>query len=179
MERKKYSQLEFFLKDDNQLSSCLPKERIHFFSYARRYEKKVIWTIFFVVWGLFSFSLGVERGKRLAVITKEIKPINLPASSTKISSQKPVVTPKEATAIEKETTAVQTENYIIQLASYRSKRLAEKEAQVLKEKGFQPIIFSKGGYIVLCVGSFSKQETAKSLLSQLKKRYQDCFIRRL
>lgn len=73
------------------------------------------------------------------------------------------------------------QNYTIQLASCRTKVSAQKEAELLRKSGFSPLILSKGSYIVVCVGNFSNQQAAKTLVSELKKRkrYQDCLVRRL
>jgi cell division septation protein DedD len=69
--------------------------------------------------------------------------------------------------------------YTIQLASYKSNSHAQKEAAVLKQKGYSPLLLTKGEYIVLCVGNFSNKQNAQSLLPELSKRYGDCRIRRL
>ena len=46
--------------------------------------------------------------------------------------------------------------YTIQLASYKSKSFAQKEAELLKKKGFVPLVIPKGSYTILCVGKFPK-----------------------
>jgi len=71
------------------------------------------------------------------------------------------------------------ENYTIQVATYKSKTGAQKEIQLLKNKGFQTMVFSKDDRLQLCVGQFVKKEEAQVSLKELKKRYEDCFIRRL
>jgi hypothetical protein len=65
------------------------------------------------------------------------------------------------------------------VASYQSKTHAQKEAEALRKKGVTPLVLSKGDYIIVCVGNFSNRDAAKSLLLDLRKRYQDCYIRRL
>ena len=73
----------------------------------------------------------------------------------------------------------QIDNYTIQLASYQSRKYADRAAEKLKKRGLSPLILSKGEYIVLCVGNFSDKKTAYSLLAEFKKQYRDCFVRRL
>lgn len=71
------------------------------------------------------------------------------------------------------------QGYTIQIASYAGKTSAQREMDTLKKQGLLPVIKSSGNYTVLCVGNFPDKATAKSLLTQLKKKYRDCYIRRL
>ncbi|MFH1127974.1 MAG: SPOR domain-containing protein, partial [Candidatus Omnitrophota bacterium] len=70
-------------------------------------------------------------------------------------------------------------NYTIQVASYQTKKGAQKEAEIIKKKGLSVSVLSKGAYSILCVGNFKDKQKAKLVLVELKKRYRDCFIRRL
>ena len=70
-------------------------------------------------------------------------------------------------------------HYTVQVASFQTRKYAQKEAEVLRKKGFSPLVLPKGKYSILCVGNFSSRETAKPLLSKLRQRYRDCFVRRL
>ncbi|MCK9432006.1 MAG: SPOR domain-containing protein [Candidatus Omnitrophica bacterium] len=74
---------------------------------------------------------------------------------------------------------IRTAGYTIQVASFRDKHLALKEAQMLLRDGLNPLLFSKGDYIILCVGKFSNQDSAQPLLIQLQRTYAGCRIRRL
>ena len=69
--------------------------------------------------------------------------------------------------------------YTIQVATFKNKQLALREVQSLLKEGLTPMAFAKGGYIVLCVGKFSNQESAQPLLIQLQRTYAGCRIRRL
>ena len=69
--------------------------------------------------------------------------------------------------------------YTIQLVTFKNKQLALREVQFLLKEGLTPMAFTKGGYIVLCVGKFSNQESAQPLLIQLQRTYAGCRIRRL
>lgn len=69
--------------------------------------------------------------------------------------------------------------YTIQVAAFKNRELAAREAQSLSKRGLTPLAFAKGNYIILCVGKFSNQESAQSLLIQLQRIYADCRIRRL
>ena len=72
-----------------------------------------------------------------------------------------------------------SESYTIQVAAFKSRDLALRQAQFLARKGFAPLVFTRGNYIILCVGKFSNQESAQPLLTQLQRTYAGCRIRRL
>jgi hypothetical protein len=69
--------------------------------------------------------------------------------------------------------------YTIQVATFKNRQLALLEAQALLKEGLAPMVFAKEGYIILCVGKFSNQESAQPLLIQLQRTYAGCRIRRL
>jgi cell division septation protein DedD len=95
------------------------------------------------------------------------KKVIKPAAVTLASSKPPVTANKYQ------------ENYTIQVATYKSKTNAQKEVQLLKNKGFQPLVFSKDSHIQLCVGQYLSKDQAQASIKELKKFYQDCFLRRL
>ncbi len=168
MEKIDYSQLELFSNSKGP-SGANRKTSNSFLSYLWGYEKVILIAIGFLVTGVISFSLGVEKGKHLAMLKSDYQTIKRqPAASTTKVPEEPK--PQQAPL---------AQNYIIQLASYKTKATAQKEAQILKKKGYTPLVLSKSGYAVLYVGGFSDKEKAESLLSELKKRYNDCIIRRL
>ena len=181
MQRGSHLQLELFseTKAQTELKSRLPNS---FLSYMRSYEKTILIIICFIITGIVSFSLGVEKGKK--VVTK----IQMPAPNQIITDwqpYKPGVEKQFQPTREKQDITNppkvkdSMQNYTVQLASYQTKTYAEKEAAALKKQGLSPLVLSKGRYTVLCVGNFPNKEMAKSLISELKKRYRDCFVRRL
>ena len=192
LEKEDNYQLELFSqsKDYSERKNLTRNSR--FLTFIWNYEKTILIIIGIVITGIISFSLGVDKGRRLSssnnnsrfdFALKSGEPKIREASAPKgrqlqDNPLRPVTAPAGSIEEEpkvKEYIAV----YTIQLASYRTKTSAQKEAETLKKKGLPPLILSKGGYAVLCVGSFSNREAAQSTLSELKKRYQDCYIRRL
>ena len=144
VEKQDYSQSELFSSPDNsgQYKGRLPKNP--FFLRIRGYEKAMLLIMGLVLTGIIFFSLGVEKGKRVA---------------------------KNNTA--------QDAGCTIQVAAFKNKQLALREARLMLKEGLTPMLFAKGGYIILCVGKFSNQESAQPLLSQLQRTYAGCRIRRL
>ena len=196
MEKAKHSQFDLFSKTDG--GGPLKNSVTNLFSnYIHNYEKIILAIIVFLITGVIAFSLGMEKGKRAASIkygshietADKTHPDNLNQAAVK-KEQIPAKTQSNSEKqifIQNKPLAAQTNNiikqdmsaYTIQVGSYHDKKIAKQEADRLKNKGFAALTLSKAGYVVVCVGNFSSKETAKSLLSQLKKSYQDCFIRRL
>lgn len=169
MEKENYSQLELFSQVGRRNDPADPANR-SFLNYLRSYEMILLVIIGFIIIGIVCFSLGVESGKRQAV-----KRILSPAAMTvKILPAAPATVPPAPAAALKPAAG----SYLIQLATFASKAHALAEAEALKKKGFYPLFFSKGSYIVLCVGNLANKEAAQSLLLELKKQYKDCIIRR-
>jgi septal ring-binding cell division protein DamX len=105
---------------------------------------------------------------------KVLKTVQTEAGKDKAAKPIQVVLAKEA--------AVKPVNgsYTVQVASYKSQKFAQKEADALMQKGYRDIqIVPKGAYVILCVGNFSTKSDASAYTSKLKGRYQDTVVRRL
>jgi hypothetical protein len=192
MERTDYTQLELFSQIKDYAETKIRSTGKSFFSYVRNYEKAILIVIGLLITGIVAFSLGVERGKRLASLNNVNRIIDkqgfqtVPSNINPSSIIPPLKIPAQPTTGKPQDTKQpqpknSQENFTIQLASYQSRISAQKEAEKLKKKGLPTLILSKGKYTVLCVGNFSDREKARSILSELKKqkRYADSFIRRL
>ncbi|MFA6217043.1 MAG: SPOR domain-containing protein [Candidatus Omnitrophota bacterium] len=163
------------------------------------YEKLIFLIIGFIVSGLVCYCLGVERGKKIArfnigtpvelAVPLKDEPIlqeNIPPRTVEVQADATLASKKRPPSVTNElamniTTAPKNSNskFTIQIASYKQKLSAQKEATQLKKKGFTTTVIPLNGYSVICVGSFSNKEKAKSLLTEIRKQYRDCFIRRL
>ena len=78
-----------------------------------------------------------------------------------------------------ENNSVGQNTYTIQVATFKNREIALRHAQLLEKDGMVPVVFTKGSYIILCVGKFFNQESAQPLLTQLQRTYAGCRIRRL
>lgn len=180
MEKARHLQLELFSQGQKGHSEAKSRTLGHFFlNYIWNYEKIILIIIGLVITGIVSFSLGVQRGKSLVEKYQILTPKTKSESAIVPKTQEQPKIEKQDMIRQITSAGPLQYNYTIQLASYQNKTSAQKEAQELKRKGYLPLVLSKGQYIVLCVGNFSNKETARPILSELKKRYQDCFIRRL
>lgn len=208
MEKNNASQLELFgeTKVFGQKKSIHPGPKSSFFTSIWNYEKTVLSAIAVITASVIAFCLGVEHGKRMTLakmtprfdISAKVKtpdaallatqalprqaatePVAAPndppkAQAAVVVAQAPVAQVKQASAL-----SLSTGNYTIQLASYKTKENAQKAARSLKKKGLAPVILSKGSYTILCVGSFTNKTAAQSKITDFKKNYQSCYVRRL
>jgi len=165
-------QLELF----NEPKGSFPKRPSgsRFFNFLHRHEKKFLIVIGIAVSCMISFSLGVKRGRKLSVPKSSVsfdlaeKKIEIQKNPELNQQQKqPVITNDDA------------QGYTVQLASYKAKKFADREAEVLKKKGLMPLVLYKGDYVILCAGKFSDKEEARGSMAKLKKEYKDCYLRRL
>lgn len=166
MENQNSLQFELFsqTKDFSDLKAKKPNNS--FLARLWNYEKTILVIISLVVTSIISFSLGVEKGKRLSLALTTQQPPPSDNLAPKIQNPSDSEPP-------------QKQGYIIQLASYKTRIHAQKEIELLKKRGLSPLVLSKGNYTVLYVGNLPNKETAQSLLAELKQRYRDCYIRRL
>ena len=173
LKREGYQQLELFspTKGNNQEKREISRL---FLNYIWAWEKTILIIIGLAVTGIISFSLGVEKGKRIARLKSEEA---LPALSITVPLEAPST--QQPQPVKKEEPRELLPNYTIQVASFLNKTNAQKEADALKRKGLSPIVLPKGKFNIVCVGNFSQRKDAESLLPKLKKQYQDCIIRRL
>ncbi len=191
MDKQSQSQLELF-SQTGEISGVNSETRKPFWTFIWSYEKAIFTIMGFIIVGIIAFTLGVEKGKRITVInptlqanpesvrqitiTKQITPNQQAVNATTTLKQPaPVAIAKESAPLPSEIAG----QYTIQIASFKTRNIAQKEFELLKNKGFSPFLLTKKGIMVLYVGNFTNKTQAKSLLSQLQKRYKDCFIRRL
>ena len=192
MNKNDDSQLELFMQTEREARATDGPRDIGFLSQMKAHEKPIILAILFIACGIISFSLGVKRGKALALI-KTTSMINLAKKNNTIRNQ--VIAAADvkkiesglthkAAAITKEPAIQQAEltdsvNYAIQVASFRTRKNAEKEASFLEKKGFSTLIRNKGEYAVVYVGKFPDRKKADSVFNELRKKYSDCVMRRM
>ncbi len=118
------------------------------------------------------FSLGVERGKKVVLRSKD-KEENLSKPDIIKDSVTAVSAPQKAADKEKDT----EKTYHVQVASFHKENSARKEAESLENDGYPVVITRKGDYVVIYVGGFKNKNEAKNNFENLQKRYKDCFLK--
>jgi cell division protein FtsN len=202
MRENKPVQLEIFTPSNNSEKG---KRTNTFLEHLWGYEKTVLILIAIVAVGVLSFSLGVEKGKRLAL--RDAAPDNGAAAAVNTKPSQPTVQPVQRIEIRPAQVAINTAprpaavaamitapkaaapqpvklsgqqgNFTIQVGSYKNKTSADSQARAFKKKGISTMVLPKGGYLVLCIGRFPSQDEARVALKELQKQYKGCYIRRL
>lgn len=196
MEKNEYSQLELFNQQNDYGTSKTQRPGGSFLRRIRAYEKAVLIIIVFITIAIISFSLGLEKGKKIASSSVMLPERSaLPRNEAPALGIEPTVQKQEvieanpdlqnsvspALVKKEQSKSTNVKGYTVQLASYKSESYAKKEAELLKKRGLSPLVLTKGDYVVLCVGSFPSRSAAEALLTKLKKekRYSGCLIRRI
>lgn len=190
MEKKQGpGQLELFSGSVN-----LPEAgKAHYTAWQSRINLNIEQTIMFSVIVLmlivFSFSLGVEKGKVLSGVSgnKNLQVSETPQTTKavvketkqEVLKQQELAPVKEAVTADVRQKPLEAGKYTIQVASFKKRSSVDEEAKSLKGRGYEAVILPKGNYIILCVGKFGNREEAKGVLGKLKNKYKDCLIREL
>jgi hypothetical protein len=167
-------QLELFSDPQEDPKRAVNRtQRNSFIAKIWGYEKVILFIILFFVTAVVSYSLGVEKGRR--------SPVSIIQPAAVIAEERLVVeAPRKIEPLAPApASSNQGGNYTIQVASFKGSSYAKKEAELLNKRGFKAFVLNKGKYTILCVGRFPDKERAQPLLSELRKKYKSCYIRRL
>src|SRR3989338_1717667 len=72
-----------------------------------------------------------------------------------------------------------TGHFTVQLVTYYDQKLAERETNRLKEKGYESFVIPSGKYFQVCTSYFDDRSEAKSFLREFpdSSRYPDAYVR--
>ncbi len=205
----KESQIDFLSNVDGKAEASVPP-RYMAAQMSLSLENLVIFGIVAIMVVIFSFSLGIERGKGVAMTSTEVSVPDARSAMTvttgsgkadnasgkteakefKADTQKMKAAPSGSKVVAKAkpasvpaVTAAKTAGsgaYTLQVASYKGIKSAQREADKLKQKGFDNVyVLPKGTYTIVCVGNFQNKEDASGMKRQLNNRYQGSVVRRL
>jgi len=161
-------------------------------------ENLVIFTILGIMIALFSFSLGVERGKHLAARTLDERvsaawnvgnrpmatPVLAAVPAEQMSSPPMAGSPHGYASLNIHRMVPMRASmgtgtrYTLQAATYGSEDYARQDALGLKAKGYPSFLIKNGKYWLVCVGSYNNKESAAPLLRKLPGQYRLSQIRR-
>jgi len=147
-------------------------------------ESLVIFSILGIMVALFSFSLGVERGKHVAAQALDER-----VSAAWNVGARTVAAPVIAAAPLQVMLPVQRpanhgflmglgNRYTLRAATYGNEEYARQDALILKAKGFASFLIKSGQYWILCVGNFNSKESATTFLRKLPSQYRSSQVRR-
>ncbi len=140
------------------------------------YENIIFLLIGFVISCIIFFSLGVEKGRR--DIDRGFSKGLFSTSSNNIIRAESRIVAESNDVQEKEKARSLRQEYIIQLAAFKTKSSAEEQMKKLRQDGFAAEVKKSGDYYQLYVGGFDKKTGAEKVLSKLRERYKDCYIKR-
>jgi len=135
-------------------------------------ENLVLISISVIMVVVLFFSLGVERGKRIKVIS----PVVITERPKEIVEKPKITTPAEE--ITKISEKKNLTAYTVQVMTIRNEAAADKEINALKKKGHSAFIIPSGEFYQVCIGRYETLEEAKKAKQQLRSRYKDCFEKR-
>jgi cell division protein FtsN len=151
-------------------------------------ENMVLSTITVIMVVVAAFSLGVERGKRIArtekikvdIESREAGAADVAPKETIMPELLPKETPKEKEEAPKKAKVLVKKKgkYAIQVVSFKNEARAKKKIEEFKEDGFDAFIIPAENWFQICVGRYATTEEAKTDLNRLKADYKDCFIRK-
>lgn len=183
----------------------------------------IMFVIVIVLLLSLSFSLGVERGRKLtylnereyggdraleeimdtSIVTaktpnKKVESVSNKEEKKDTENSKEIIKDNIQIPINKEADSTKTikenktseksnppkdnknvEKYIIQVASYLKEGMANNEVKKLENSGYPAFVSKKGKFIVIFVGEFNDKQKAEEKMRSLKKKYNDCILRRL
>lgn len=173
-------------------------EQLKLFDFREKGQKKLFLSVsidvigfcvvFVVLLVVFSYILGVERGKRAAFgrlsprqeAREQKTDVSLGVSPQHETTEGESVSDIAAQNDPEDSATDSVVNgYTIQVASYKYTSAAEREKKKLEQKGYHATIVRKGDYLAVLVGMYPARETALKTLQDLKNHYKDCFVRRL
>ena len=168
------------------------KPKFFFSSITLTLENIIVLTVLLFMGIIVSFSFGVEKGKRVVLAKSDIlsqghevklealKVLEIPAEESTVVVAKQAENFVEKRVTESSILKGLPENfYTVQVASFKTRKYAEKEALNLKKKGYEIFIVQKGSYLVVCAGKFFEHDEAEGFSTKLKNKYKDCLVRRL
>ena len=154
-------------------------------------ESLVIFAILGIMIALFSFSLGVERGKHLAAqaLDERVSAAWNVGARTVAAPVVATIPASPAASVDRGVSEQRPagkygfmlglgNRYTLQGATYGNEEYARQDALLLKAKGFQSFLIKSGKYWLLCIGSFNNKESALAFLRKLPAAYRSSQVRR-
>jgi cell division septation protein DedD len=163
-------------------------------------EKLIFSGIFVILLFIISFSLGIERGKKIAFRQVSEGSIQQSANTARVAdtqnqSQQGIaaednqsLAQQKGVEIEPTIKAGKTaeakreedlrEFYTLQAAAYSNLSRAQKEAKKVQDEGYKTTIDSSGKYHILLIGKYKSKSEAVAIKKKLAKRYTGCYVRK-
>ena len=178
----KQPQFELFPANSATLED-VNKPRLLLANLTLSFESLVILSILGIMVALFSFCVGVERGKYAAAQALDERVSAAWNLAGKRPMAKPVlsaakVMPAAKPAAVQSVAATTGTRLTLQVASYKNEEYARIEAQALRAKGFQSFLIKRSDFVLVCIGQFANADAAGAELKKLSPHYRSAQLRR-
>ncbi len=181
----KQPQFELFPANSSTLED-VNKPRFLLANLTLSLESLVILSILGIMVALFSFCLGIERGKHLVAqaldervsaawnitVKKPLPRSFIPATAAIAAGPATVKRPVVTHAGQAGT------RFTMQVSSYKNGEFARTEALALRAKGYKAFLIKTSDFILVCVGQFSSTEAAGASFKKLPSHYRSGLVRR-
>ena len=192
----KQPQFELFPPNSSTLAD-VNKPRFLLANLTLSLESLVILSILGIMVALFSFCLGIERGKRLVAqamdervsaawnitVKKPLPRTFIPATAAIAAGPRSASLPVRIAAKPKAGQAGPASGgagtrFTVQVSSYKNQGFARTEALALRAKGYKAFLIKTGDFILVCVGQFSSPEAARASVQKLPSHDRSGLVRR-
>lgn len=159
------------------------------------YENFVLFFIVIIMLLVVFFSLGVEKGKRVALrgieaeaysrapelikIEESLEKKRTEVADDAIDKNDESLVTETGEIIEKKEGDVFLKPYTIQVVAFKNEENAEKEMQRLKNEGYEVFILPSKGWFQVCIGRYTNRGESKEDFDILKNRYPSCYFRKI
>jgi hypothetical protein len=157
------------------------------------YENLVLSSIAFIMLLVVFFSLGVEKGKKVAqrdaataadIISRPIvEKVSVEEEASETLAPETGESEPEIAKIKDSAEVAEAEGYVkpytLQVIAFKQKSKADREVERLKKEGYDASIITSGDWLQVCVGKYADKVEAKGDIDSLKKKYPTCYFRRI
>ena len=158
------------------------------------YENIILLSIGIIMLIVIFFSLGVEKGKKIAMRDKNIRfaeqapePAVKRGEAIIKKDEDAVVAAEKAVApvaesykeAEEAVREAPSKPYTIQVIAFKNEKNAVQEVERLKKSGYKAFIAPSGEWAQVCVGRYENREASKEDFTALKEKYPGCYFRRV
>ncbi len=136
------------------------------------YENIIFIVIAFLMGCIIAFTLGVEKGKNMR---RTVSSAIIKTAETERPRDKTAEASRDTSKI---TPDRDEAGYVVQLAAFKKIGPANQEHKKLEKLGYKPRIKKSGPYFQVFVGYFDDKNEAQRVRNELKKDYNDCYVKK-
>jgi len=138
------------------------------------YENLVLFFIVLIMLVVVFFSLGVEKGKRVAA--KYMRTWAAAHANKTAEKKEGRENPDESS---EKSADLQFKPYTIQVMAVKKIEEAQREVARLNDAGYKAFIVQSSAWYHVCAGRYATIAEANNNLSAIKGKYPNCYIRKI